>query len=141
MINNVVMVGRLIRDCEVKKTQSNKSVCSFSLAVDKYANKQKKTDFFDFVVWEQGAEYLGKYGKKGNIVAVTGELENRDYTAKDGHKVRVTEIKCNRVQLLSVSKDIKETKIEEPSFFNRNDVDVSEEFKMPEWDDMPWNRE
>lgn len=138
MINNVVMVGRLIKDCEVKKTQSNKSVCSFSLAVDKYANKQKKTDFFDFTVWEQGAEYLGKYGKKGNIVAVVGELENRDYTAKDGHKVRATEIKCNRVQLLSMAKK-EEKEIEEPSFY-RKDIDASEEFKMPEWDDMPWNQ-
>lgn len=138
MINNVVMVGRLTKDCEVKKTQTNKSVCSFTLAVDKIVNKQKKADFFDFVVWEQGAEYLGRYGKKGNIVAATGELENRDYTAKDGHKVRVTEIRCNRVQLLSQNQP-KDTKIEEPSFLTK-DVDASGEFKMPEWGDLPWDQ-
>lgn len=135
MLNSVTLVGRLVRTPELKKTKTNKSVCSFDLAVNKGKEKAK---YFRCTVWEKGAEYISQYGEKANIVGVTGELDYNDYTDKDGKKQREYEVLCNRVQLLSVNK--KEEKIEEPSFFNRNDMDVSGEFKMPEWGELPWDK-
>lgn len=131
MINNVVIVGRLTQDPELRKTKTNKSVCSFSLAVSK---GKDNTKFFRFTVWEKGAEYLANYGKKGNIVAVQGELDYSEYTDKDGKKQRMDEVLCNRVQLLSVNKEEKK-EFEEPSFFTK-EMDVSNQFKLPE--QLPW---
>lgn len=142
MINEVILVGRLIDDPELRKTKTNKSVLFFSLALNKYVNKEKRTAYAKCKVWDQGAEYLAQYAKKGNIVGVTGEIVNNEYTDKDGKKIKEMEILANRVQLLSMNekKEIKETKIEEPSFFNRKDMDVSGEFKVPEWGELPWDK-
>ena len=142
MINEVILVGRLTDDPELRKTKTNKSVLFFSLALNKYVNKEKRTAYARCKVWDQGAEYLAQYAKKGNIVGVTGEIANNEYTDKDGKKIKEMEILANRVQLLSMNekKEIKETKIEEPSFFNRKDMDVSSEFKVPEWGELPWDK-
>lgn len=142
MINEVILVGRLTDDPELRKTKTNKSVLFFSLALNKYVNKEKRTTYARCKVWEQGAEYLAQYAKKGNIVGVTGEIVNNEYTDKDGKKIKEMEILANRVQLLSMNekKEVKETKIEEPSFFNRKDMDVSGEFKVPEWGELPWDK-
>lgn len=142
MINEVILVGRLTDDPELRKTKTNKSVLFFSLALNKYVNKEKRTAYARCKVWDQGAEYLAQYAKKGNIVGVTGEIVNNEYTDKDGKKIKEMEILANRVQLLSMNekKEAKETKIEEPSFFNRKDMDVSGEFKVPEWGELPWDK-
>lgn len=119
MVNSVVLVGRLTRSPELKKTKSNKSVVSFTVAVDKYGSKE--ASFIPCVVWEQGAEYLSKYGEKGNIVMVTGELNTRDYEGTNG-KVHVVEVNANRVKVLPSAKKQETT-------FNLNDINVDDEFK------------
>lgn len=134
MLNSLVLVGRLISDPELKKTKTNKSVCTFTIAINKGKEKAK---FFDCTVWDKGAEYISTYGRKGNIVGVVAEWNYNEYVDKDGKKQRAHEALCSRVQLLSVNK--KEEKTEEPSFFTK-EMNVSEEFKMPEWDEMPWNQ-
>ena len=69
MVNSVILIGRLTKDPEIKKTSSGKSVASFTLAVNQRFNRDK-TDFINCVAWEKTADYLGNYVKKGNLIAV-----------------------------------------------------------------------
>jgi single-strand DNA-binding protein len=96
-MNKVIMIGRLTKDPEVKKTQSNKTVANFTVAInDKYS--KDKTDFINCVAWEKTAEYLGNYVKKGNLIAVEGRISTRNYDGSDGKKVYITEVVCESVQ-------------------------------------------
>lgn len=108
MMNRVFMVGRLTRDVEVRKTSSNLSVASFTVACDRRfaksdASQQQTADFISCVAWRQTADFLGQYAKKGTLVGVEGRLQTRNYDGADGHKVYVTEVVCDNVQLLSRS--------------------------------------
>lgn len=95
-MNNCSFVGRTTRDLEIRRTQSGKAVCSFTLAVDR-PHVKDVTDFIDFVVWGQGAEYLCKYAKKGTKVSVTGALTSRKWEDKNGNKRTSFEITCDSV--------------------------------------------
>jgi len=100
MINRTVLTGRLTKDIELKKTNSNKSVIQCSLACEGY---QKHVDYINVVVWNQGAEYLSKYAHKGDLIAVDGRLSSRSYDGKNG-KVYVTEVVAENVQICSSKK-------------------------------------
>lgn len=107
-INNCVFMGRFVRDPEVKKTQSDLSVCSFTLAVDRnYTPKgeEKKADFVDFVAWRGTADFIGKYFTKGDLIAVTGELQTRTYEDKDGNKRKAVEIIVNQASFCGGKSD------------------------------------
>lgn len=97
-MNSINLVGRLVQDPELKQTQSGKSVCSFTLAVSRPRVKDT-TDFINCVVWNQSAEYLTTYGRKGNLVAVTGVLTSRKYDDKDGNHRTAFEVVCDLVSL------------------------------------------
>ena len=84
-MNSCNFVGRLCADPELRRTQDGTAVCSYSLAVKRPMVKDV-TDFIDFVTWRQGAEYLAQYGHKGDVVAVTGTLQPRSWTDKEGNK-------------------------------------------------------
>ncbi|MDO4460728.1 MAG: single-stranded DNA-binding protein [Clostridia bacterium] len=87
MINNCVFMGRLCDDPELKTTQTGTSVTSFSLAVERsYAKQgeQRQTDFIPITAWRQTAEFICKYFHKGDMIALTGELQSRRYQDKDG---------------------------------------------------------
>ena len=88
------MMGRITRDPELKKTESGISVVSFSLAVDRQfsSGKEKITDFFDCVAWRNNAEFICKYFKKGDMIAVIGELQTREYEGRDKTKKKAIEI-------------------------------------------------
>lgn len=98
-MNTFVGTGRLTAHPELKKTTSGKSVCSFTLAVKRPMTKDT-TDFLNFVVWNQGAEYLCKFGNKGNVVAVTGKLTTRKFEDKDGNKRTAFEVVADTVELI-----------------------------------------
>ena len=104
MINRVVLVGRLTRDVEVRKTQSGLSVATFTVACDRRgsrdANGQKTADFISCVAWRQTADFLGQYARKGALVGVDGKIQTRNYDGPDGRKVYVTEVLADSVQLL-----------------------------------------
>ena len=102
-MNSVTMIGRLCADPELRRTQSGTACCSFTLAV-KRPKVKDITDFHNFVVWQQGAEYLCQYAHKGDLVGVTGYLTSRDWTDKDGNKRKATEITCDSVELISSKK-------------------------------------
>lgn len=120
MINRVVLVGRLTKDIEVKKTQTGLSVASFTIAVNRRFSKdnQQKTDFINCVVWQQGADYLGNYAKKGNLVGVEGRIQTRNYDGADGKKVYVTEVLCESVSIL-------ESRNQSQSSYNQNNDEPS----------------
>ena len=90
MLNSVILMGRLTRDPEHKKTQSDISVCKFSIAVErKFQNKQtgeRETDFIDCQAWRGTADFISRYFSKGSMICVEGELQNNNWTDKDGNK-------------------------------------------------------
>lgn len=104
MINRVVLVGRLTRDVEVRKTGSGLSVATFTVACDRRtsgtAQNQQTADFISCVAWRQAADFLGQYARKGALVGVEGRIQTRNYDGQDGRKVYVTEVVCDNVRLL-----------------------------------------
>ena len=105
MINRVVLVGRLTRDVEVRKTASGLSVATFTVACDRRmargqdGNNQQSADFISCVAWRQAADFLGSYAHKGALVGVEGRIQTRNYD-RDGQKVYITEVVCDTVNLL-----------------------------------------
>ena len=99
MLNNIVIMGRLTRDPELRRTGSGIAVASFSVAVDRdFGGKdggEKKTDFIDCVAWRQTGEFISKYFTKGRMIVVDGRLEMRDWTDKEGNKRRSAEVIVN----------------------------------------------
>lgn len=103
MINSVVLVGRLTKDIDLRKTSSNISTCSFTLACDKKFKPAQEgaatADFIQCVAWRQSADFLAQYATKGAIVGVEGSIQTRSYDGQNG-KVYVTEVLCDRVRLI-----------------------------------------
>ena len=102
-MNKIVLIGRICKDLEVKTTQSQVAVCSFTVAVDrkfKNANGEREADFLNCVAWRQQAEFLGKYFHKGSKVALTGSLQTRNYDDANGKKVYVTEVVCDEIEFV-----------------------------------------
>lgn len=100
MLNKIIVMGRLTRDPELRRTGSGTAVTSFSLAVDrdfKDQNGDKETDFIDVVAWRNTAEFVSKHFAKGRMVVVEGRLQIRDWTDKDGGKRRSAEIIAENV--------------------------------------------
>ena len=99
MLNKIVVMGRLTRDPELRRTQAGTAVCSFSIACDRNYGKdeEKKTDFLDIVAWRERGEFVAKYFAKGRMIVVAGSLQNRDWTDKNGNKRRSAEINADNV--------------------------------------------
>lgn len=103
MINTVTLIGRLTKDPELRQTQGNTSVLSFTLAVGRNFKNQDGSvdaDFINCVIWRKPAEILAQYTRKGSQIAVRGRLQSRSYEDKTGHRVYVTEVVCDDFQLL-----------------------------------------
>ncbi len=107
MINRVILVGRLVRDAELRKTQSGLSVASFTVAIDNRRGSQgeKSTSFIPCTVWNQAAENLYKFTKKGSLIGVDGRLMQRSYKKNDGTNASVVEVIADTVQFLDSKKD------------------------------------
>ena len=100
MLNKIILMGRLTRDPELRRTQSGTAVASFTLAVDrdyKPQDGERETDFIDIVAWRGTAEFVSKYFTKGRMAVVEGRLQVRDWTDKDGNKRRSTEVVADNV--------------------------------------------
>ena len=107
-MNQVVLMGRLTRDPELRRTQSGTAVTSFTIAVDrgfKDSDGERKTDFIDCVAWKGTGEFISKYFTKGQMMAVIGSLQIRDWTDKDGNKRRSAEVLVNRAYFTGNSKN------------------------------------
>ena len=100
MLNKIILMGRLTRDPELRRTGSGTAVTSFSLAVDRDCKAQggeKETDLIDIVAWRNTAEFVSKYFTKGRMAIVEGRLQIRDWTDKDGGKRRSAEVVADNV--------------------------------------------
>ena len=103
MINRVVLVGRMTRDPELRRTGQGDAVTSFTLAVNRnYTSRdgQQQADFINCVVWRKPAENVERYCSKGSLVGVEGRIQTRSYDNAQGQRVYVTEVVCDSVQFL-----------------------------------------
>lgn len=103
MINNVVLVGRLTRDVDLRYTSNGTAVGNFSLAIDRpFTNNQgeRDTDFINCVIWRKSAETLANFSRKGSLIGVTGRIQTRNYENNQGQTVYVTEVVAENFQLL-----------------------------------------
>ena len=145
MINNVVLVGRMTREAELRYTPSNIAVATFTLAVNrdyKSENGEREADFINVVLWRQAAENLANWTKKGSLVGVTGRIQTRNYDNQQGQRVYVTEVVAERFQLLESKGDNQQGQAQQqnaaPNFARNNNqqgatnpLDISD-------DDLPF---
>lgn len=101
MLNHIVLMGRLTRDPELRRTGAGTAVASFTIAVDRdFPDKQsgeKETDFIEVVTWKNTAEFVEKYFGKGRMAVVSGRLQNRIWTDKEGNKRKTAEVVADNV--------------------------------------------
>ena len=134
MINNVVLVGRLTRDPELRYTPSNVAVATFSLAVNRNFKNQAgdyEADFISCIMWRQQAENFANWLKKGVLVGITGRIQTRSYDNQQGQRVYVTEVVAESFQILekkdnSANNASMENQIP-PSFEKTNPMDISDD--------------
>ena len=107
-MNKVILVGRITKDPEVKTTQSQNAVCSFTIAVDRKFKSpagERQSDFISCVAWRQQAELLGRYFKKGSRMAIVGNLQSRSYDDANGKKVYVTEVIVDEIEFVESKRE------------------------------------
>lgn len=101
MINLTVLVGRLTKEPELRRTQSGKNTCSYTLAVNrKVKTNGQDADFIACVAWDKTAEFMAKYLHKGSLIGVEGRIQTRYYDNQQGQRVYVTEVVTDNVQFL-----------------------------------------
>ena len=109
MLNHIVLMGRLTRDPELRRTNSGTAVATFTVAVDRdFASGttgEKETDFIDCVAWRNTAEFVSKYFTKGRMAVVSGKLQIRQYNDKDGNKRKAAEVVADSVYFGDSNKD------------------------------------
>ena len=128
MLNHITIMGRLTKEPELRRTGSGVAVTSFTLAVDRdFADKQsnqKETDFIECVAWKNTAEFVSKYFKKGQMAIVSGRLQIRSWTDKDGNKRKTAEVVADNVYFGEAKKDT------EATGYTPNGVSGSEGFQQ-----------
>ncbi len=139
MINNVVLVGRMTKDAELRYTASQVAVATFTLAVNrrfKEQNGERETDFINCVIWRQSAENLANWAKKGTLIGITGRIQTRNYENQQGQRVYVTEVVAESFQVLESrnqqsGQGNSSQNDNSQSFSNSNPMDISD-------DDLPF---
>ena len=112
MLNHITIMGRLTKDPELRRTGSGIAVSSFTLAVDRDRKNEageKETDFIDCTAWRQTGEFASKYFQKGSTAIVSGRLQIRNYTGKDGNKRRAAEVVADSVYFGDSKKSVEGT--------------------------------
>lgn len=132
-MNNICIIGRLCAQPEIKKTTSGVSVCSVSVAVDRdyKVNGEKATDFIPCVFWRGTAEFVGKYFRKGDMIAVVGSLESRKYKDKDGNNRTVWEVKADKVSFCGGKKESQDNTQDNTQDFKDVYDELSGEDELP----------
>lgn len=116
MLNHSVIMGRFARDPEIRRTNSGKAVCSFTIACDK-PGRDSGASFIECVAWEKTADFISNYFSKGSAIIVEGRLESRQYEAKDGQKRTVTEVVVSQAHFCEKKKEEEPTKTNAPTDF------------------------
>lgn len=137
VLNKIFLQGRMVRDPELRHTQSGTAVASFTLAVDrdfKDKDGNRETDFIDCVAWRNTAEFASRYFGKGRMAVVTGSLQLRDWTDKEGNKRRSAEVLVDSMYFADSKKEADPldkladdaAPVSEPSFEDMEDEDGAE---------------
>lgn len=108
MINNVTLVGRLTKDCDLRYTANGTAVAAFTLAVNRNftnQNGEREADYANCVIWRKPAETLANYTRKGTLIGLVGRLQTRNYENQQGQRIYVTEVVVENFQLLE-SKEV-----------------------------------
>lgn len=132
MINNVVLVGRMTLDAELRYTPSNQAVATFILAVNRNFKNQdgeREADFINCVIWRQQAENLTNWVKKGALIGVTGRIQTRSYDNQQGQRVYVTEVVAESFQLLESRGQ--QSNSQDSSFGNSSSMDIQDDEDLP----------
>lgn len=134
MLNHICIAGRMVRDPELRRTGSGVAVASFTLAVDRdYSGKdggEKETDFIDCVAWRSTADFVSKYFTKGRMAVVSGRLQIRSWTDKEGNKRRTAEVVADNVYFADAKKDTSESNTNQYSGgeqYSANNFDMLED--------------
>lgn len=138
MLNHIVVMGRFTRDPELRRTNSGIAVASFTLAVDRdYSGKEEKeTDFIECVAWRQTGEFVSKYFTKGRMAVVSGRLQIRKWTDKDGNKRSTAEIVADNVYFGDSKKDDSQNNYQPSNrFVGSNETKPAQDFAMLDDDD------
>mgnify|MGYP006384270457 CR=1 FL=1 len=144
MINNVVLMGRLVATPELRSTGTGVSVASFTIAVERAyakAGEQRQADFIDCVAWRQTAEFITRYFQKGSMIAVTGNIQTRNYEDKNGNKRKAVEVVVDNASFCGSKAESGTTGgytapvAPAPSFASASESDFEE---ITEDDDLPF---
>lgn len=134
-MNKVELIGRLIKEPELRYTNNNKPVSNFSIAVNKRVNGENKADYINCVAWNTTAEFITKYFKKGQAIALVGRLQNRSYEDNNGQKRNVIEVVIEETEFVGNKlEEIKETKEDKEKIYK----EFYEEHQDLNNDDMPF---
>jgi single-strand DNA-binding protein len=129
-INKAILMGRLVRDPELRTTESQKSVTNFTIAVDNGYGEDKKTDFISCVAWNKTAEMIAKYFTKGRMIAVVGRISTRTWEGQDGKKNYVTEVVVNEVSFCDSKPEgqngAADNQVDDGEFVPLEDVDADD---------------
>ena len=123
MLNKIIIMGRLVRDPELRHTQSDTAVASFTLAVD-WDGKDKGVDFIECVAWRGTADFVSKYFSKGRMAIVEGRLQMREWTDKEGNKRRSAEVVASSVYFGDSKREERREEEEMPQFEELKDDGV-----------------
>ena len=143
MLNKAILMGRLTRDPELRHTQSNMAVCSFSLAIDrgrKDQNGERQTDFIDCVAWGRQAEFVAQWFAKGVMAIVVGRIQSRRWTDQNGNNRTAIEIVANQVSFCGEKKqDTKSFPLANENALNFAQGGNDDFAPVEDADDLPFN--
>lgn len=142
MLNRVVLVGRMVRDPELRRTGNGTAVTSFTIAMNRnFANQngERQADFIPCVVWNKAAENTARYCSKGSLVGVEGRLQSRSYQDNNGNNRTVIEVVCDSVQFLETKSQASNRQVSQPTqqtqqnnfndaFYDMRGMDIQKDF-------------
>ncbi len=140
-MNKVVLLGNLCKDIETRYTQNNKMVIQNTLGVRndyKNSNGEYSSQFINFKVWNNQAQYLSKYAKKGSRILLEGRLETRTYENDKKEKKYITEVICEKLQILDSKKKDKDEETTEEIEVPESEVDPFQQELELKDSDLPW---
>lgn len=130
-MNKVILLGRICNDLELRKTNTNRSVVNFTIAVDRRNSKEKTTDFFNAIAWNKTAEFIQQYFVKGQQIAIVGNLQSRNWTDNNGQKRNSVEVIVEEVNFAGITGK-KQEQTNDNFTYNADDfIDETDDCELP----------
>ncbi len=139
MLNKAILMGRITAEPELRRTKTDIAVCKITIAVDRNfkSGGERETDFIDIVAWRQTAEFICKYFKKGDLIAVDGKIQTRSYTDNQGVKRKAFEVVADNVSFCGGKKETPLDRVERAA--KNAGIEVNGDFTVvASGDDLPF---